>query len=59
MIYSNAFVLSLISLAASGRKLNQDENLGYVGTSDKDYKDISELLIDHFGDHLDHDEFIN
>merc|ERR1712165_120716 len=64
MIYSNAFVLSLIGLTAAARKLSADDNkkmgdyLGYVGTFEKDYKDNSEF-IDHFGHYLDNDDYIN
>ena len=64
MINSNAFVLSLLSLAAASRKLSADDNkkmndyLGYVSAYGKNYQDNSEF-IDHLGQYMDNDDYIN
>merc|ERR1712038_557998 len=61
MNYSNAFILSLLSLtaAASGdnnRKMG--EYLGYVGQYEKDYKDSGEFL-GRLKQFMDNDDYIN
>merc|ERR1712110_1114448 len=61
MMYTNAFVLSLLGLTTAGRKLSaakMGDYLEYVGAYEKNYKDNSEFM-DHFGLYLDNDDYIN